>query len=109
MFLFWGPERIRIYNDAYRASLGETGRHPRALGMRGEDCWTDIWPVIASDLDAALLRAESTWYEDRLIPIERNGHLEPVWWTYFTALSGTTTGTWAGCLSSAKKRRRKLS
>ncbi|MDQ2667613.1 MAG: ATP-binding protein [Gemmatimonadota bacterium] len=82
MFLFWGPERIQIYNDAYRPSLGEAGRHPGALGMRGEECWTDVWPVIASDLDAALLRAESTWYEDRLIPIERNGHLEPVWWTY---------------------------
>ena len=33
MFLFWGPELIQIYNDAYRPSLGTAGmagsRHPR--------------------------------------------------------------------------------
>ncbi len=36
MFLFWGPELVQIYNDGYRPSLGAGGRHPRALGMRGE-------------------------------------------------------------------------
>jgi len=82
MFLWWGPDRVQVYNDAYRPSFGAVGRHPRALGMSGAECWTDIWPVIAPDLDAAMLRAESTWHEDRLIPIERNGQLEPVWWTY---------------------------
>lgn len=28
MFLFWGPELICFYNDAYRPSLGNNGKHP---------------------------------------------------------------------------------
>src|SRR6478672_10987781 len=47
MLLFWGPDLVQIYNDAFRPSLGSaTGpeaRHPRALGMRAADFWTDVW------------------------------------------------------------------
>jgi hypothetical protein len=28
MFLFWGPELICFYNDAYRPSLGQDGKLP---------------------------------------------------------------------------------
>jgi hypothetical protein len=28
MFLWWGPELICFYNDAYRPSLGNNGKHP---------------------------------------------------------------------------------
>ena len=28
MFLWWGPELVQIYNDAYRPSFGASGRHP---------------------------------------------------------------------------------
>jgi hypothetical protein len=31
MFIWWGPEQINIYNDAYIPILG--ARHPRALGQ----------------------------------------------------------------------------
>ena len=51
MFLWWGPELIQIYNDAYRPSFGAEGRHPRALGMPGRECWTDIWEVIGPQIE----------------------------------------------------------
>jgi PAS domain S-box-containing protein len=35
MFLWWGPERIQFYNDAYRPMIRED-KHPLALGQRGE-------------------------------------------------------------------------
>ncbi|WPU92861.1 hypothetical protein SNE25_26415 [Mucilaginibacter sabulilitoris] len=35
MFLWWGPQLIQFYNDAYRPSLGNNGKHPGALGQRG--------------------------------------------------------------------------
>jgi PAS domain S-box-containing protein len=82
MFLFWGPELIQLYNDAYRPSLGEGGRHPRALGMRGEEFWTDIWEVIGPQIEQVMTTGEATWHEDQYLPIERNGRLEDVWWTY---------------------------
>lgn len=83
MFLWWGPELIQFYNDAYRPSLGEEGgKHPGALGRRGEDCWQEIWPVIKPLIDQVLDGGESIWSEDQLIPIYRNGRLEDVYWTF---------------------------
>src|ERR1700722_11121252 len=82
MFLWWGPDLIQFYNDGYRPSLGASGRHPAALGAKGRECWTDIWNVIGPEIDGVLTTGEATWHQDQLIPIERNGRLEPVWWTY---------------------------
>ena len=38
MILMWGPDLIQFYNDAYRPSLGVTGKHPGALGQKAIDC-----------------------------------------------------------------------
>ncbi|MEO6525254.1 MAG: PAS domain-containing protein [Gemmatimonadaceae bacterium] len=82
MFLFWGPQLVQIYNDAFRPSLGEGGRHPRALGMRGRESWTEIWPTIGPQIEQVMTTGEATWHEDQYLPIERNGRLDDVWWTY---------------------------
>jgi PAS domain S-box-containing protein len=82
MFLWWGPELIQFYNDAYRPSFGLTGRHPVALGMNGRDCWPEVWDVIGPQIAQVMTTGEPTWHEDQLVPIERNGRVEDVWWTY---------------------------
>ena len=46
MFLWWGKDLIQFYNDAYRPSMGNNGKHPEALGAKGADTWPEIWPVI---------------------------------------------------------------
>ncbi|RYG45278.1 MAG: PAS domain-containing sensor histidine kinase, partial [Chitinophagaceae bacterium] len=46
MFLWWGEDLVQFYNDAYRPSLGNNGKHPSALGSRGTETWPEIWPVI---------------------------------------------------------------
>ena len=81
MFLFWGEELIQFYNDGYRPSLG-TDRHPQGLGSRGKEFWHEIWHIIGPQIDAVMTRGESTWNEDQLVPIIRNGCLEEVYWTY---------------------------
>ena len=81
MFLWWGDGLIQFYNDAYRPSLGTTGKHPTALGQRGQDCWPEIWPIIKPLIDQ-VLAGESVGGEDQLIPINRNGRLENVYWTF---------------------------
>jgi len=99
MFLWWGPELIQFYNDAYRPSLGaEGGKHPAALGQRGEDCWQEIWPVIKPLIDQVLADGESIWSEDQLIPIYRNGTLEDVYWTFGYSKVIDETGSPAGVL-----------
>jgi PAS domain S-box-containing protein len=82
MFLWWGENLIQFYNDAYRPSLGNNGKHPLALGQKGEDCWPEIWPVIKPLIDQVRSGGGATWSEDQLIPIYRNGKLEDVYWTF---------------------------
>ena len=81
MFIWWGEEMIQFYNDAYRPSLGNEGKHPAALGQKGGDCWQEIWPVIKPMIDE-VIQGKSTWNENQLIPIYRNGKLEDVYWTF---------------------------
>ena len=81
MFLWWGPELVQIYNDAYLPSFGQ-GKHPAAMGQRGRDCWQEIWPIISLQIDDVMKRAQPSWNEDHLVPIFRNGRIEEVYWTY---------------------------
>ena len=81
MFLWWGPELVQFYNDAYTPSFGR-GRHPTAMGQRGLECWGDIWPIIWPQIEDVMARAKASWNEDALVPIERNGRREEAYWTY---------------------------
>ncbi|MGC4039829.1 MAG: PAS domain-containing protein [Flavobacterium sp.] len=82
MFVFWGPELICFYNDAYRPSLGNEGKHPAVLGGRGEDHWKEIWNDIQPIIENVLVKGQSNLNEDMLLPIFRNGKIEDVYWTF---------------------------
>jgi PAS domain S-box-containing protein len=82
MFLWWGEDLIQFYNDAYRPSLGNEGKHPAALGQKAIDCWPEIWDIIYPLIRQVLLTGEATWSEDQLVPIYRNGKIEDVYWTF---------------------------
>ncbi|PQJ12800.1 hypothetical protein CJD36_003370 [Flavipsychrobacter stenotrophus] len=107
MFLFWGQDLICFYNDAYRPSLGKEGRHPAMLGMKGKDAWPDIWNVIKPLLDQVLDGGESTWSEDQLIPIYRNGTIEDVYFTFSYSPvndeSGLPAGVFVTCHETTEK------
>ncbi|TKC05385.1 PAS domain S-box protein [Pedobacter polaris] len=82
MFLFWGPDLICFYNDAYRLSLGNNGKHPQAMGQKGIETWPEIWDFIKPLIDQVLAGGEASWNEDHLLPIYRNGKIEDVYWTF---------------------------
>jgi signal transduction histidine kinase len=109
MLLFWGPDLVQIYNDAFRPSLGPASgpapRHPRALGMPARDFWTDVWDVIGPQIEGVMERGEAVWFEDLHLPIERgNGVLEDAWWTYSYSPvrddDGSINGTLVVCLET---------
>lgn len=106
MFLWWGPELIQFYNDAYVPSFG-VGRHPAAMGQRGADCWRDIWPIIEPQIRGVMQRGEPTWHEDALVPIFRNGRIEEVYWTYgYSPVrdeSGRICGTLVVCTETTER------
>ena len=97
MFLWWGPELVQFYNDAYVPSFGQ-GKHPAAMGQRGADCWQEIWPIIWPQIDDAMQRRQASWHEDHLVPIFRNGGIEEVYWTYGYSPVFDETGLVGGTL-----------
>jgi PAS domain S-box-containing protein len=81
MFIWWGPELIQFYNDAYRQTMGPE-RHPSALGQGGRECWAEIWEIIGPQIEQVMSGGGATWHENQLIPVTRYGRLEQVYWTY---------------------------
>jgi len=82
MILWWGKDLHQFYNDSYRISLGNTGKHPQALGQKAIDCWPEVWDVIQPLIVSVMENGESVLMEDQLIPIFRNGRIEDVYWTF---------------------------
>ena len=82
MFLWWGPELIQFYNDGYRPSI-RADKHPKAVGQRGTECWPEIWSIIGPQIESVVMtQGRATWHENQLVPINRDGKLEEVYWTY---------------------------
>jgi PAS domain S-box-containing protein len=79
MLLWWGPESISIYNDAYVPVLGV--KHPGALGQPVRECWSEIWDVLRPLVLTPLNGGPPTWSEDLELEIRRHGFLEETHWT----------------------------
>ncbi|WP_156395767.1 PAS domain-containing sensor histidine kinase [Bosea sp. Leaf344] len=79
MCLFWGPDLLMLYNDAYRPMLGR--REATALGQPFEIAWADVWedvlPITRSALSGVSQRLEG-------LPLlmTRNGFAEETYWTF---------------------------
>jgi signal transduction histidine kinase/DNA-binding response OmpR family regulator len=79
MLLWWGPDSISIYNDAYIPVLGT--KHPDVLGVPVRECWAEIWHVLEPLVLTPLRGGPSTWSEDLAVDIRRRGFLEETHWT----------------------------
>lgn len=81
MYVWWGPELLCFYNDAYRRSIGPE-RHPGSLGRPAREVWAEIWEIIGPQIEQVMTGGGATWQENALVPITRNGRREEVYWTY---------------------------
>src|SRR5262245_8556998 len=80
ILIWWGPEHVKLYNDAYRELLVE--KHPAALGRPGRDVWPEIWDIIGPMLDSVVKDGRATWSEDQFLPLERRGYPEECYFTF---------------------------
>jgi len=78
IILFWGPELVVIYNDAYRPVFGS--KHPTALGKPGREAWSELWDMLAPLLQGVVETGAAFWATDMLFVVERHGYVEE---TYF--------------------------
>jgi PAS domain S-box-containing protein len=79
LLLWWGPEFLQLYNDAYRPVLG--AKHPQYLGRSVRECWSEIWDVIGPLIETPFHGGPATWMEDIQLEVDRHGFFEE---THFT-------------------------
>jgi two-component sensor histidine kinase len=74
--LFWGPDLVALYNDAYAPTIGD--KHPRALGRPARESWTELWDDLEPLLRSVLETGKTVFAKDRPFYIERHGYPESV-------------------------------
>jgi signal transduction histidine kinase/CheY-like chemotaxis protein len=79
--IFWGPDLICLYNDAFARSLGPE-KHPAILGAPGRKSWEEVWPIVGAQIERVRRGDGAVWHENQLVPIIRYGELQDVYWTY---------------------------
>lgn len=79
MTLWWGPDLVHVYNEAYLPVLGE--KHPTAMGQPGAEVWQEIWHIIGPQAEHVCSGKGATWNEHLFLPMNRKGFIEE---TYFT-------------------------
>ena len=100
MLLWWGPQYISLYNDAYAPILGD--KHPKALSMPVSDCWSEIWDILQPLIDTPFHGGSSTWIEDFQVLLNRKGFYEESHFTvaYSPVPDKTVSGGVGGVLAS---------
>lgn len=78
--IYWGPEFVLLYNDAWSAIPGD--KHPACLGQPARVAWSDIWSILDPMYTAILQTGVAAHEEDRLLPMVRFGYVEEAYFTY---------------------------
>lgn len=75
--VFWGPEYLAFYNDAYAPTIGL--KHPAALGSPAAEYWSELWSDLEPLLREVRATGKSLFAKDRAFYIERHGFGEEVY------------------------------
>src|SRR5918994_2811753 len=98
MCVFWGPELVAIYNDAYVPMLGDN--HPAALGKPLREIWPEIWDQLEPMLDEVRTTGQPTWQEDQPLLLRRSGFEEEAYFTYSFSPIRDESGAVAGIFTA---------
>jgi signal transduction histidine kinase/DNA-binding response OmpR family regulator len=79
MLIWWGPQLIQIYNDAYAQLVGN--KHPGAVAQPARECWAEAWEDLAPFACQVIRRGEAAFAEAKLLLLDRHGYLEETYWT----------------------------
>ncbi|NCI45656.1 ATP-binding protein [Sediminibacterium soli] len=96
IWIGWGKELIKLYNDPYKAIAG--GKHPAALGQPASVVWKDIWKDISPLLARVMERNEGIYAESQLLIMERYGYPEETYYTFSYSPVPGADGRTAGML-----------
>ena len=96
MVLFWGPDFLALYNDAYAPTIGS--KHPRALGQAARDYWSELWDDLEPLLSRVRDTGETYTAKDRPFVLSRGSGVEQVFFDISYQAVRDEAGAVAGVL-----------
>ncbi|KAK6860100.1 hybrid signal transduction histidine kinase K [Apiospora arundinis] len=78
--MYWGPEFIAIYNEAYVPMAGK--KHPALMGQSYKDAWHEIWDELAPVFEGAWKSGQATMKNDDHLLINRYGFEEEAFFSW---------------------------
>ena len=81
LLVWWGPELIQFYNDAFGQVMG-ADLDSGGLGKSGREYWSDIWNIIGPDIEQVMGGGPGTWRENQLMPSSHQDRSKHHYWTY---------------------------
>ena len=108
--MYWGPELIAIYNEAYILLAGQ--KHPQLMGQSYRDAWTEIWDSVEGVFRDATRTGQATMKDDDCLFIQRAfeaGRLEETYFSWSIIPLVGSDGSVVGLYNPAfEKTRRKV-
>jgi signal transduction histidine kinase len=78
--MYWGPEWVAIYNEAYVPLAGQ--KHPTLMGQRYADAWSEIWEQLEVVFREARETGQATMKDDDRLFINRYNYLEETFFSW---------------------------
>ena len=108
--MYWGPDLIAIYNEAYILLAGQ--KHPKLMGQSYRDAWAEIWDSVEGVFLNATATGQATMKDDDCLFIQRafeDGHLEETYFSWSIIPLVGSDGSVVGLYNPAfEKTRRKV-
>jgi PAS domain S-box-containing protein len=104
--IFWGDAMVQFYNDDSIPLIAD--KHPTALGQAAQVCWSEAWHIVGPQLDAVYRDGKTTFMEDVMVPVLRDGALHDVYWTYSYSPIHAADGSVAGILVVCQDKTREI-
>ncbi|MGE3960385.1 MAG: PAS domain S-box protein [Dehalococcoidia bacterium] len=97
--IYWGPDFICLYNDAYRALMGD--KDPGALGRPAREVYPEAREVIGPMFRRVMETGVAAGEEQRMLPLERGQASLEGWFTYTAEPIFDADGNVVGILNPA--------
>ncbi len=106
--MFWGPELVMLYNDAFMPIHG--AKHPAVLGMPAPTGLAEAWGLLGPLVEGVLASGEALYVQDGAVVFERGsaGEKEEAYFTWSYIPTADEAGGIAGLFAIASETTRQV-
>lgn len=98
MYIWWGPDLVNIYNDAYLPIAGLV-KHERSFGRPAIEMWPETWDRVQQVVKNVYEKNESVSFQNFVTKVERYGTLEEAYFDYTVSILRDDEGKAQGIFS----------